>query len=107
MLLLNNDSPKPRRVQGTLVTDREINKMVEFWLKQKGPPLPQISIDDAGEDDEEQDARDERILEQARGLALRNPNLSVSFLERRFKIGEQRAAQVREALEEEGLVLPR
>ncbi len=107
MLLLNNDSPKPRRVQGTLVTDREINKMVEFWLKQKGPPLPQISIDDAGEDDEEQDARDERILEQARGLALRNPNLSISFLERRFKIGEQRAAQVREALEEEGLVLPR
>jgi S-DNA-T family DNA segregation ATPase FtsK/SpoIIIE len=106
MLLLNNDSPKPRRVQGTLVTDREINKMVEFWLKQKGPPLPQISIDDAGEDDEEQDARDERILEQARGLALRNPHLSTSFLARRFKIGEQRAAQVREALAEEGLVLP-
>ncbi|MEK7814524.1 MAG: DNA translocase FtsK [Chloroflexota bacterium] len=107
MLLLNNDSPKPRRVQGTLVTDREINKLVEFWVKQKGPPLPHISIDDAGEDDEEQDARDERILEQARGLALRNPHLSTSFLERRFKIGEQRAAQVREALEEEGLVLPR
>ncbi|MFQ6027681.1 MAG: DNA translocase FtsK, partial [Dehalococcoidia bacterium] len=30
MLLLNNDSPKPRRVQGTLVYDEEIDKLVEF-----------------------------------------------------------------------------
>ena len=47
MLLLNNDSPKPRRVQGTLVLDEEVDKVVEFWLKQKGPPLPVISIEDA------------------------------------------------------------
>ena len=45
MLLLNNDAPKPRRVQGTLVLDDEIEKLVGFWLDQKGPAhcLPSIS----------------------------------------------------------------
>ena len=31
MLLLTNDSPKPKRVQGTFVHDREIEELVEFW----------------------------------------------------------------------------
>ena len=47
MLLLNSDSPKPKRVQGTYVNDREIEKLVEFWKLQSGPPLPEIPLDDA------------------------------------------------------------
>ena len=35
MLLLNNDFPKPRRVQGALVSDEEIDRVVEFWLSRK------------------------------------------------------------------------
>jgi len=103
MLLLNHDSPKPRRVQGTLVTDEEIDKLVEFWRNQKGPPLPVISIEEAR--DEEEDEVDDNTLEQARELAIRNPRLSASFLERRLKIGSRRAAQIVELLEDEGLIL--
>jgi len=106
MLLLNNDSPKPRRVQGALVYDEEIDRVVEFWLRQKGPPLPAISLEEPDDLPDDQDEVDDRILDSARELALRNPRLSPSFLERRLRIGVQKSAQVMEVLEEEGLVIP-
>ncbi|MDA0733710.1 MAG: DNA translocase FtsK [Chloroflexi bacterium] len=107
MLLLNNDSPKPRRVQGTLVLDEEVDKVVEFWLNQQGPPLPVISIEDYEDEAAASDEVDTQMVERARDLALRNPNLSSSFLERRLKIGRLKAEQIIELLEEEGLVIPR
>jgi S-DNA-T family DNA segregation ATPase FtsK/SpoIIIE len=107
MLLLNNDSPKPRRVQGTLVYDEEVDKVVEFWLNQEGPPLPVISIEDVGGEAEAEEDLDEQMLESARELALRNPHLSPSLLERRLKIGGRKATQIIEQLEDEGLVIPR
>jgi S-DNA-T family DNA segregation ATPase FtsK/SpoIIIE len=105
MLLLNNDSPKPRRVQGTLVYDQEIDKLVEFWINQKGPPLPEFNMDLDDALDEE-DLLDDDMWEEARDLALGNPHMSASYLERRLKIGQSRARQLIEALEEEGLVIP-
>ena len=107
MLLLNNDSPKPRRVQGTLMYDEEVDKLVEFWLEQKGPPLPVISLEDGGDEVESEADLDDQMLDSARELALRNPNLSSSLLERRLKIGGRKATQIIEQLEEEGLVIPR
>ena len=105
MLLLSNDSPKPRRVQGTLVYDQEIDRLVEFWLNQQGPGLPEFSMK-IGDGEDEEDLLDEDMLNQARDLALRDPHLSASYLERRLKIGRSRASQLLEALEDEGLVIP-
>ncbi|MCH7712431.1 MAG: DNA translocase FtsK [Chloroflexi bacterium] len=105
MLLLSNDSPKPRRVQGTLVNDPEIDRLVEFWVAQQGPPVPEISmIDDDDGDLDQEDDLDEDLLDQARDLAVSNPHLSSSFLERRLKVGGRRAGQIIEQLEDEGLV---
>ena len=105
MLLLNNESPKPRRVQGTLVYDEEIDSLVDHWTNQTGPPLPVIPMGEAAED-EEGDVED-GLMEQAREMALRNPNLSQSFVERRLKIGGWRATQIMGLLEDEGLITPR
>lgn len=105
MLLLHNDSPKPRRVQGTLVYDEEIEQLVDHWTAQKGPPLPEIPMGDIADDDE--DEVDERVMDQARDLALRHPNLSPSFLERRLKVGGWKAAQIVGLLEDEGLIVNR
>ena len=107
MLLLNNDAPKPRRVQGTLVMDEEIEKLVDFWLNQKGPPLPPVNLEDDEEDGEFGDRVDESLVDKARELALRNPHLTSSLLERRLKIGGSRAEQIVEVLEDEGLLIPR
>jgi len=105
MLLLHSESPKPRRVQGTLVYDDEIDQLVDHWTNHKGPPLPEIPMGDVVDDEE--DEVDERVLDQARDLALRHPHLSPSFLERRLKVGGWRAAQIVGILEEEGLIVNR
>ena len=101
MLLLHNESPKPSRVQGTLVYDQEIDHMVEFWLNQEGPPLPLIDVGEPTED-VDGDEMDALIMEEARELAARNPQLSASYLERRLKIGGRKAEEVMELLEGEG-----
>ena len=106
MLLLNNDSPKPRRVQGTLVYENEIDQLVEFWRDQNGPPLPDIDMSEPAEESwEEEDGPEDRLVDQARQLALRNPRMSSSWLQRRLKIGGRRADEILEELETEGLVI--
>ena len=107
MLLLNNESPKPRRVQATLVYDKEVEELVDHWVKQEGPPLPVIAIGDPDAEDSEDEDTDDRLLDQARDLAVRLPNLSSSLLERRLKIGGSRASQLMESLEDEGLLVSR
>ncbi len=107
MLLLNNESPKPRRVQATLVYDKEVEELVDHWVKQEGPPLPVIPIGDPDAEDCEDEGSDDRLLDQARDLAVRLPNLSSSLLERRLKIGGSRASQLMESLEDEGLLVSR
>ena len=106
MLLLHNESPKPSRVQGTLVYDQEIDHMVEFWLGQEGPPVPLINVGEP-EMDENEDEVDARMMEEARELAARNPQLTRSYVERRLKIGGRKAEEVMELLEEEGFFDPR
>ena len=106
MLLLNNDSPKARRVQGTLVVDDEVDKLVEFWVNQEGPALPEISLDEEDEEDEGFSEVEEELMEQARDLAERNPHLSASYLERRLKVGKFKADQIIDQLAEEGLTVP-
>ena len=106
MLLLHNESPKPRRVQGTLVFEKEIDKLVEFWREQRGPPLPDINMSEPAEGGWDEDGPDNRIVDQARELALRNPRMSSSWLQRRLKIGGRRADEILEELENEGLVIP-
>ena len=106
MLLLSSDSPKPRRVQGTLVRDREIEKLVEFWQAQSGPRLPQISLEDQGysgvDDDEDED---EELVDRARELAERFPQISPSVLQRRLQIGHSKAVRLMAQLEDEGVII--
>ena len=106
-LLLSSDSPKARRVQGAFMDDREIEKLVEFWKGQSGPPLPEIPLDgrEDADDSRDGDAQDEDdILEKARALAERHQQLSASVLQRRLQIGYSRAMQLMEILEDEGAI---
>ena len=114
LLLLNNDFPKARRGQGTLVYDEEMDRLIEFWRAQQGPPLPRINLDeedeelgsDAGELSSGGDpAYNGNYLDQARDIALRNPRVTSAMLERRFKIRKSVADEIMEDLKAEGLVI--
>ena len=72
-----------------MVYDKEVEELVAHWVKQEGPPLPVISMSDPEAEDDDDDP-DDRLMDQARDLAVRLPNLSSSLLERRLKIGGSR-----------------
>ena len=106
MLLQTHDSPKPKRVQGTFVHDQEIERLVEFWQAQSGPHLPEIQLDEPEQlDTEEEEDIDEEMLELARDLATRHSQISSSLLQRRLHIGYAKAVQLKEILEDEGMIL--
>ena len=105
MLYLSSQSPAPRRIQGTYVADSEFDDVIDFWKNQKGPPLPTISIEEPGEDDEALDDLDEdEMLERAREMCEKYQHISPAMLQRRLQIGYPRAMQILELLEEEGVI---
>ena len=106
-LILHKESIKPQRMQGALVYDEEVEELVKFWQEQEGPPLPEIDLlsGDAGE--EGGFIVDARQMDDARDLATRTPNLSTSVIQRRLKVGGDRAEEILEALEEEGYLAVR
>jgi S-DNA-T family DNA segregation ATPase FtsK/SpoIIIE len=105
------------RAQGAFVGDEEISEVVEF-LKRNGPPAyaqdVQAQIDeDAREDDEEEsddgdpdDMDDETLYKRALGVLKTSRRASTSMLQRRLKIGYNRAARIMELMEERGIVGP-
>ena len=102
-LILHKESVKPQRMQGALVYDEEIEQLVEFWKEQEGPALPDINLE-ANDEEEGGLIVDARQMDDARDLAAKNPNLSTSVLQRRLKVGGERAEEILETLEEEGLL---
>ena len=102
-LLLTSDSPKPVRVQGTYVSDAEIEAVVDFWKGQTGPPLPEISMTESEVEEPEPNVDDYDLLEQAREIAERSGTVTASLLQRRLRIGYTRAVELVNVLKEEGL----
>jgi len=106
------------RAQGAFVSDEEVQSMVEF-LKKNGPPQSaqavQQHIDRAAkEDDEEEDGEgddaelgdDEELYQQALDVLKATKRASTSMLQRRLRIGYNRAARIMEIMEEKGIVGP-
>jgi S-DNA-T family DNA segregation ATPase FtsK/SpoIIIE len=104
------------RAQGAFVGDEEIHEIVEF-LKRNGPPklaqAVQQQIDRAAseDDDEEEDGdgdpgSDEELYSQALEVLKSTRRASTSMLQRRLRIGYNRAARIMEIMEEKGIVGP-
>jgi len=114
MLFSPPDSSKMVRSQGCFVSDDEINKIVDF-LKQNGPPRfleeMQRSLDAADEEDGDgsgssvSDDGDE-MFPQALNVLRTTKRASTSMLQRRLKIGYNRAARIMEMMEDQGIVGP-
>ena len=105
MLYLSAQSPTPQRIQGTFVTDSELDAVIDFWKEQKGPPLPDMPLQKPDEDEEDvREPFEDDLLEKAREICDKYHHVSPAMLQRRLQIGYTRAMQVLEALEEEGVV---
>lgn len=121
MLYQAPDAPAPIRLQGTYVSDLEIQHLVDYWQNQslQNPsvssatidssplspssiPLKQIPLWEEMDPVEQQDP----LLPEAIDLSRRQGRSSISMLQRRLRIGYTRAARLVDIMEEKGIVGP-
>ena len=117
MLYLPPGSGVPVRVHGAFVADDEVHRVVEF-LKHTGQPdyLDEVLDDNSGEVDgymsavlgggekSDGDSEQDAYYDQAVEFVTKSRRVSISSIQRRFKIGYNRAANIVEAMEAAGVV---
>ena len=103
MLFMAQDSAKPKRLQGTMVSDPEIERLVTFWANQRRPESHAVDFEEMAQStaDGKKQPEDE-LLDKARQLALESKDVSASYLQRKLQIGFPRAARLMDKLKEEG-----
>ena len=110
MLYLPPGSAKLIRAQGALITDQEINSIVDFIAKQ-GKPSYEMEIHQqlskpAASDIESGIDEDEEIIQQCIEVIRSEQKASVSLMQRRLRLGYTRAARIMDELEGRGIVGP-
>ena len=111
MLYLPPGSARLIRAQGVLITDQEIQSIVDFIAKQGKPSYEleihqQLSKPAASLDSDGGCSEDEEIIEQCIEVIRSEQKASVSLLQRRLKLGYGRAARIMDELENRGIVGP-
>ena len=114
MLYLPPGTSLPERVHGAFVSDDEVHKVVAF-LKQKGAPvyLEEVTQDPINGRDaipgleplEQRDDSDlDPLYDEAVAIVTETRKASISYLQRRLKVGYNRAARMIEEMEDSGVV---
>ncbi|HVZ65237.1 MAG TPA: DNA translocase FtsK [Lacunisphaera sp.] len=104
------------RAQGAFVADEEMSQIVDF-LKRNGPPQFATSVqqqidrdsrdeDEDGDSDDADLGDDEELFRQALDVLRATRRASTSMLQRKLRIGYNRAARIVEIMEEKGIVGP-
>ncbi|ODA42843.1 DNA translocase FtsK [Desulfosporosinus sp. BG] len=97
---------KALRVQGCLVTDDEVQRIIMHWKGLGRPDYldPERLFAETALKNEEGNGPDDALFIDAGQLIIRTNMASVSFLQRRLKLGYARAARLMDMLEENGVV---
>ena len=99
------------RVHGPFIADKEVEQIVAY-LRTQGEPQYDMAVthdpeaDDENGDmfEEEESEADKALYEQAKDFVIRDGKASTSYVQRRLKIGYNRAARIIEKMEQEGIV---
>src|SRR5215469_13917154 len=111
MLYLPPGSAKLIRAQGALITDQEIQSIVDFIARQGKPSYEmeihqQLSKPATSFEEENGIDEDEEIIQQCIEVIRSEQKASVSLLQRRLRLGYGRAARIMDELENRGIVGP-
>ncbi len=104
MLFLDPSKEKPIRAQGTLISDEEINRVVEF-IKSQGEAEYNKEVENviSGKVSNFTSEKDE-LYEEAVRIIFESNTASVSILQRKLKIGYNRAGRIIDMMEANGIV---
>lgn len=105
MLFLPAGESKPVRVQGAFVSDEEVEEIVDYVIGQQKAQYQEEMIPNEEESATDVEDLDELYL-KAVDLVIESDTASVSFLQRKLKVGYARAARIMDQMEERGIVGP-
>jgi DNA segregation ATPase FtsK/SpoIIIE, S-DNA-T family len=103
MLFFPVGAPKPVRVQGVYVSDKEIEDIVEYCKKQAKPEY-QEGVTLVAKKAEDKNMDEDELLPEAVRIFIESGQASISMLQRRLRIGYTRAARLMDIMESKGIV---
>ncbi len=115
-MLFKSNTGAVKRIHGAFVSDSEVAALVEYWKKLQKPNY-KVDFSEFGSDESEEAADDfgqassrnneivdDPVYAEAIQFVLENGKVSISLLQRRFRIGFNRAARFVEQMERDGLL---
>jgi S-DNA-T family DNA segregation ATPase FtsK/SpoIIIE len=108
MLFLPPGVGRLTRIHGAFISEEELKRVTDFLKAQMKPSYDTTILDNMSKEEEEEDfdiEADEKY-EQAVDLVIRSGQASISMLQRRLRVGYNRAARMIEAMEKAGIVGP-
>ena len=107
MLFVEPGTSIPKRIHGAFVSDDEVQKIAKY-LRETGKPsyieevIKSIEVQELSDDSE----IDDELYNEAVEFVIETRRASISSVQRKFRIGYNRAARLIEAMEENGIVSP-
>lgn len=107
MLFEPIDKNKPVRVQGAFISDHDVEAVVDFIKKERPAEYDQTMVVTDHEMEQEEQAEDQDALfDDALAFVVDQQKASTSLIQRRFRIGYNRAARIIDDMEQRGYIGP-
>ena len=115
MLFLPMGENQPTRIQGAFVSEEELQKIVDFTISQQKACYDEsITMDNSSSSGEDnyndgyvsEEEYDDPLYNEIVDFAIRSGKISVSLIQRKYRLGYNRAARIVDLLEERGIIGP-
>lgn len=106
MLFVSADNPKPKRIQGAFVSEKEVKGVTDFVKSQGEPEYDEEILAQPTKNNSDLGAPDDELFIDAADCVVRAGKASASLLQRRLRIGYARAARLLDLLEERDIIGP-
>jgi len=106
MLFLAPGTSKSQRIHGAYVSEAEIHRLVAAWKELEQPRYDDNFLVSSGDQEEPEEEEYDEKYDEAVALVARTGQASISMVQRRLRVGYNRAARMIEIMEREGVVGP-
>lgn len=111
MLFVSGDSSKPKRIQAAFVSEKEVNQVINFIVKNNEGRIGESELEaslrqslERGQEEGSYNLEKDPLFEDAKKIVVEAGKASASLLQRRLSVGYARAARLLDMLESEGVI---